>query len=90
VSPSIHGQDIPYTYYDGPSTSVENDTLAVHMQDYFTNFVIAGNPNGPGLLSFPEYGAESTLLNFNLSSISLTKDILSDTRCLWWQKGLYF
>lgn len=90
VFPSLHGQDIPYTYYNGPTPSVANDTLAVIMQEYFTNFAITGNANGPGLPYFPQYGTDRTLLNLNLSSISTMHDDLSTVRCSWWQKGLYF
>ena len=90
VPPSLHGQDIYYTYYDGPSVNVANDTLAITMQKYFTNFVINHDPNGPGLPAFPQYGADSTLLNLNVSTISTIQDNVSFLRCAWWQKGLYF
>jgi carboxylesterase type B len=90
VPPSLHGQDITYTYYNGPAATVANDTLAVIMQKYLTNFAINHDPNGPGLPAFPQYGPGSTLLNLNLSSISTIQDPTSAQRCAWWQKGLYF
>ena len=90
VPPSLHGNDIAYTYYNGPTPTVVNDTLAIIMQEYFTNFAIGHDPNGPGLPNFPRYGTETTLLNLNGSSISTIPDDLSVQRCLWWQKGLYF
>jgi cholinesterase len=35
--------------------SVENTTLALIMQNYFTNFAITSDPNGPSLPYFPDY-----------------------------------
>lgn len=52
VPPALHGQDIQYTFYEGPATAVKNDSLALLMQDYLTNFVISGNPNRFGLPFF--------------------------------------
>jgi carboxylesterase type B len=89
VPPSLHGDDIWYTYYDGPSPLVQNDTLAVIMQDYFTNFAITGNPNGPGLPNFPTYGSGSTVQNLGLATIGPIQDNAANQRCLWWQKGLF-
>jgi hypothetical protein len=39
VPPGIHGEDIPYTYYNGAkSTSVVSPTVAIALQEYITNF----------------------------------------------------
>lgn len=90
VPPSLHGQDIVYTYYDGPNyPSVENNTLAEIMQRYFTNFVMTGNPNGPDVPYFPSYGNDNTCLNLNLTFIGTVPDNAANERCDWWQKGLY-
>ncbi|KAJ9603666.1 hypothetical protein H2200_011852 [Cladophialophora chaetospira] len=90
VPPSLHGDDISYTYYNGPNPPyVKNDTLAIIMQKYFTNFAIKGDPNGPGLPRFPTYGGSATVLNLNVSTIGPIADNVKNARCLWWQKGLY-
>lgn len=89
VPPALHGDDIAYTYFNGPAADVKNDTLAVTMQEYFTNFAITGNPNGRGVPEFPQYGENSTVLNLNITSIGPMKDNAANKRCLWWQKGLY-
>ena len=89
VPPSLHGDDILYTYYNGPNHGVKNNTLAVIMQRYFTNFVMTGNPNAQGLPTFPTYGTNATVLNLNLTKIAPMADNVANDRCLWWQKGLY-
>jgi len=90
VPPALHGDDIYYTFYEGPAATVKNDTLALAMQDYFTNFAITGNPNGAGLPSFPNYSEGGKLLDLNLTQISIIDDVLANERCYWWQKALYF
>jgi cholinesterase len=88
--PSIHAQDLTYTFFNGPDAGpVENATLALIMEDYFTNFAITGNPNGPGLPYFPDYSGGMTQ-KFNLTFINQIPDYLQNERCLWWQKALYY
>lgn len=93
VPPSLHGDDISYTFYQGPATAVKNESLALMMQKYITNFVAGGDPNGPGLPEFPTYyeddTTEGTVLNLNISSIDTIPDELANERCFWWQKALY-
>ncbi|KAI9867824.1 MAG: hypothetical protein M1813_007646 [Trichoglossum hirsutum] len=101
VPPALHGLDVPYTFYsdNGRSTDgVVNATLAFALQKYITDFVKTGDPNGPGLPHFPLYGSESTVLNLNITetatlnatTISEARDPVSNERCEWWQKALYF
>lgn len=93
VLPALHGADVAYTFYEGPAASVTNDTLALTMQSYFMNFVAGGNPNGGGLPPFPTYGQGGMVQNFNLTSVTTvpeSADGLSQDRCAWWQKALYF
>ncbi|KUJ06338.1 alpha/beta-hydrolase [Mollisia scopiformis] len=91
VPPALHGQDVPYTFYEGPATAVINDTLALIMQDYFTNFVIRGDPNGEGLVEFPSFGEGGRmLLDFFTDAVGLVADFEDNERCTWWQKALYY
>ncbi|TVY93397.1 Carboxylesterase [Lachnellula willkommii] len=97
VPPSLHGDDVPYTFYQSPNSAVLNDTLAVEMQEYFTNFAITGDPNGVGLPDFPTYWSDGEsgytggkVLDLNVSSIGVIPDVLANPRCYWWQKALYF
>jgi carboxylesterase type B len=88
IAPSLHGDDIPYTYYDGPNASVKDDALAIVMQKYFTRFAETGDPNGPGTPYFPKYGRNTISQNLDYV-ISLTKDPAANARCDWWQLGLF-
>ncbi|MCJ1477093.1 hypothetical protein MMC13_005764 [Lambiella insularis] len=91
VGPALHGQDVPYTFFNGPNpAAVVNSTIAVAMQEYFTSFAINGVPSGPGIPVFPLYGAEAELINLNATTISEMMDPTANARCLWWQKALYF
>lgn len=90
VPPGNHSQDIPYTFYNGPSATVKNDTLAIVMQRYLTEFGESGNPNRPGLDHWAETGQAGKVLNFNESFIDTRVDIETvNPRCSWWQQALY-
>ena len=92
VPPSWHAQDLTYTFFNGPDAGpVENATLALIMQAYFTNFAMTGNPNGVGVPAFPNYGASGGLTqDLNLTFVEQIPDYLQNERCVWWQKGLYY
>jgi cholinesterase len=92
VPPALHGDDNPYTFYEGPAAAVVNDTLALTMQAYWTNFVMKGNPNGAGLPNFPNFGATGKLLDLNQIFIVPIADDLrgSKAHCDRWAKGLYY
>jgi carboxylesterase type B len=94
IEPAIHGQDIPYTFYNGPSPDVANVTVAQALQDYIVSFAQKGVPTSrlQHAAPFPLYGDDRpTKQDLNLSSIStvvVNKSV--NARCLWWQKALYF
>ena len=90
VFPALHGQDTPYTFFNGPNPSVVNPAIATALQEYLTSFAINGVPSGPGIPIFPLYGANATEINLSATSISEMRDPTANERCLWWQKALYF
>lgn len=90
IPPALHGQDLPYTFFNGPNPAIMNDTTATALQEYITSFVENGVPSGPGIPKFPLYGNNSEIINLNISSISDGTDPDANSRCLWWQKALYF
>ena len=100
VPPSLHGQDIAYTYYNGngsatagtggTSFGVQNVAVAIAMQEYITEFAKTGNPNSRGLPFFPMYGSNATVLALGPRSIAPMRDPAASARCAWWQKGLFY
>ncbi|MCJ1410086.1 hypothetical protein MMC19_004171 [Ptychographa xylographoides] len=91
VGAALHGQDVPYTFFNGPVPgTVLNDTIAIALQEYITSFAINGVPSGPGIPMFPMYGAGAEEINLNATTISEMVDSNANARCLWWQKALYF
>lgn len=91
IPPALHGQDVPYTFYDdsGLSSSVRNASIAHVLQEFITSFAMHGSPSSSTWgHSIPQYGPEANIVNLNLTSITVQKDDTSNPRCLWWQKGL--
>lgn len=89
VPPGTHGEDIPYTYYNGPSSSVVNTTVALALQSFITEFAETGIPGSYGGLTFNMYGNMSTVVNLNVTGYGTTMDPAANNRCAWWQKGLF-
>lgn len=89
VPPGTHGEDVPYTFYNGVSSSVVNASVAYNLQAYLTNFIKYGDPNEQKLVHFPKYGTSNVVLNINETFINTIHDPASTSRCIWWQKALY-
>jgi carboxylesterase type B len=87
IPPGNHTEDVPYTFYNGPVTSVQNETVADILQKYINNFAANGNPNGNGLPVFEDYGGKK-VLDINKTSIAMIED-QGVERCKWWQQGLF-
>jgi len=91
VPPGAHAEDVPYTFYDeniegnGTASGVANSTTAEILQRFITTFAATGVP-GKG---FPLYGEEGLVLNINETVIASEVDPMRNSRCAWWQKGLY-
>ena len=94
VGPALHGQDVPYTWFNGPSTSVVNDSVAVEFQQYLTSFAESGSPNSrplaKGVPLFPLYNGTTEIVDLEGTGIGVIKDPTANARCAWWQKGLYY
>lgn len=90
VPPALHGEDVPYTYFNGPNPSaVKNDAVAIALQEYITHFAETGTPNEAGVKYFPMYGANATVQDLNITGISDVMDPAANYRCDWWQKALW-
>jgi carboxylesterase type B len=90
IPPAYHGEDVPYTYYNGPSGGVINDTIAITMQKYIMSFVLTGDPNTNASIKLPVYGQQNQILDLNVTGITTITDPNANPRCNWWQKALYF
>ena len=93
VPPATHGQDIPYTYYNGngsASSSVTFPHVAVAMQEYITHFAETGNPNEAGVPFFPVYGSNATIQVLNATGIREIRDPAANFRCNYWQRAVYY
>ena len=91
VAPPLHGFDIPYTFANGnPSPGVASASVAAALQEYITSFVVNGVPSGKGVPRFPMYGNNSETIILNATSIEERMDEITNGRCAWWQKALYF
>lgn len=90
VPPAYHGEDVPYTYFNGPSSSVVNDTIALVMQKYLMSFALTGDPNAQAIVKMPIYGLQDLILDLNVTGIVPIEDPNANSRCDWWQKALYY
>lgn len=90
VPPALHGDDIAYTFYNGPSSLVPASKTAMKMQQYIINFALSGSPNGPGLPKIGKFGEKGRTLIFNATDVYETLDKSMQERCSWWEKGLYY
>lgn len=95
VNRGFHGEDLTYTFYNGPSTTADNGTVnatvAEALQSYITHFVATGDPNGGSAPFFPQYGTNSSVQvvapdNFGTQ----IKDPENNERCSWWQSATVY
>ncbi|KAK9481761.1 Alpha/Beta hydrolase protein [Lipomyces starkeyi] len=93
VPPGYHGVDVAYTFYDGPAKEEGypvNATLAGIFQNYIGTFGATGSPNYAGLPYFPRYGANTTVLNVNVTNLgSRLMDPMANQRCTYWYTTPY-
>lgn len=99
IPPGVHGQDIPYTFYNGggKSLSVARPEVAIQLQKYITNFVITGKPDGAGKVvgaePFEPYGVNGTVELLGMEGSegmgSEREDPTKNERCDWWQRASY-
>lgn len=89
VPPALHGQDVAYTFFNGPSSLVLSSPIAVALQEYITSFAIDGKPSGPSLPKFPVYGDDADILKLDATNITEIMDPVANQRCNWWQQALY-
>lgn len=96
VPPALHGQDVPYTFFDenapNPGNQIDED-VALALQEFITSFAETGVPDAGGLKGVPVfemYGPDASVLELDATSIEETIDDAANERCVWWQRAEYF
>lgn len=90
VPPALHGEDVAYTYYNGPNPSaVIAPKIALALQEYITHFAETGTPNEAGVPYFRMYGSNATVQNLNITGINEIRDPAANYRCDYWQTVPY-
>lgn len=96
IPPGLHGDDVPYTFFNNGTTpvgssrlNVQNVTVAEVMQDYFTSFTQCGKPSSPLGPPFHRYGQQGSLLNLGNYSISAEREPTDSPRCRFWQTAQF-
>ena len=90
IPPAIHSQDLAYTYYPNTPTPGFYPEVAGTLQGYLTNFVISGDPNGPGLPKWPEYGQQAAAVNFTIDGVKNSTSDAANSRCAFWNRADYY
>ncbi|KAL6890056.1 Alpha/Beta hydrolase protein [Trichoderma evansii] len=89
IPPGYHGEDVPYTFYNGPSGEI-NASVAITLQRHLTSFAIRGNPNRDAKVRIPVYGSEGLILDLTPEGEQVISDPNHNDRCDWWQQSLYY
>lgn len=93
-TPGWHAGDVPYVFFNGDTTTLENGVpvdgaLAVQLQDYIVSFAMTGSPNAEGAgLQFPVYGEGARVLELGDGGFREGEDDLRGGRCEWLQKAM--
>ncbi len=82
---TLHGFDVPYTFFTDPIGSVRFEEVARDLQRYITSFVISGKPQGEGLPTFAIYRDQGKVLRFSEKGHTMVPDETANDRCMWWQ-----
>jgi carboxylesterase type B len=96
IYPGIHGQDVPYTFYNnggltGPdlnagSFGISSVQAAVTLQDWIASFAINGAPSP----TFPMYGPDALAVQIGNGTatngeVTVIRDDAANERCRFWQ-----
>lgn len=80
-----HTDDLPYTFYTGPTADVASDSVALTMQRIFTDFAVTGGVEGQSVPQFPPYGSGHKVLNLTTDGFAIVADPHAGRRCKFMQ-----
>ena len=96
VPPGLHGEDVPYTFFNGDSSTSDeglpvNASVAGVFQKYLTNFAITGKPTAQGSQDFTIYGQQDTVTNIGVTGLGTQiKDPGAVPACQFWQEAPFY
>jgi carboxylesterase type B len=91
VPPGLHGQDIPFTFFNGDTSTLNdgtpvNATIAIGLQRYLTSFAITGIPKG-----IESYSEAGNVTNVNVTAAGAQlRDPAARSQCDFWQAAPYY
>jgi para-nitrobenzyl esterase len=66
---AVHASELEYVFetfaHKKADWQPEDEALGQKMNAYWANFIKTGNPNGPGLPNWPEFGKSQEQMHFN-------------------------
>jgi len=96
VPPGLHAVDIPYTFFNGDTSTLNQGRpvdaeVAKSFQRYLVNFVMTGKPTSKGLQPFVEYGSNDTVANIDATDLGMQiRDPAARSQCKFWQAAPYY
>jgi para-nitrobenzyl esterase len=94
---ATHSAELPYVFGYYPKSGqfgfasdfAEADfKLSDTMETYWTNFAKTGNPNGKGLLLWPEFGPAQALIEFTPDGRVTSAETLRSAQCNFYRRAL--
>lgn len=92
VTLPFHGNDLAWTFAGANPASYGNALIqpqAGYLQEYITNFIKKGNPNGKGLPKFPIYGKNASSNFVSNTGVTTGRATHNNPKCRWFQEKLY-
>jgi para-nitrobenzyl esterase len=85
---AYHGAELQYIFQlpQSPTAlSSAQQRLADQMMQYWGNFILTGNPNGPGLVTWPQFDASThRLLSLKPDGNSVIDNFDTEHHCAFW------
>ncbi|MFC9455454.1 carboxylesterase family protein [Streptomyces sp. NPDC056983] len=81
---AAHTKELSYLFHQNELTPKQRQ-VSDRMIRYWTNFATSGDPNGPGLPSWPSYRPERpTTMTFGSATASAGTELSARSKCTFW------